>query len=98
MRAFPGLEERERTEGAFYGSEEWRQGPREAILAGIESGADADVHRFDEILTPDVLGTPARPLACRCRAGHALLSGGDQAMPGPAKAPSRASFEPQLGQ
>jgi ketosteroid isomerase-like protein len=39
MRAFPGLEERERTEGAFYGSQEWRQGPREAILACIESYA-----------------------------------------------------------
>ena len=37
MRSFPSVEARERTEDAFYGSEEWRQGPREAILACIES-------------------------------------------------------------
>ncbi len=37
MRSFPGIEERERSEDAFYGSEEWRQGPREAVLADIES-------------------------------------------------------------
>jgi ketosteroid isomerase-like protein len=37
MRAFPSLEERARSEDAFYASDEWRQGPREAILACIES-------------------------------------------------------------
>ena len=37
MRSFPSLEARERTEDAFYASAEWRQGPREAILACIES-------------------------------------------------------------
>ncbi len=31
------LEERARSEDAFYASDEWRQGPREAILACIES-------------------------------------------------------------
>jgi ketosteroid isomerase-like protein len=35
MRSFASVEERERSEDAFYGSEEWRQGPREAILADI---------------------------------------------------------------
>jgi ketosteroid isomerase-like protein len=37
MRSFASVEERERSEDAFYGSEEWRQGPREAILADIAS-------------------------------------------------------------
>jgi hypothetical protein len=37
LRAFASLEDRERQEDAFYGSEEWRQGPREAILAFIDS-------------------------------------------------------------
>jgi hypothetical protein len=37
IRAFADPVERERVEDAFYGSEEWRQGPREAILALIES-------------------------------------------------------------
>jgi hypothetical protein len=37
MRAYASVEERQRSEDAFYGSEEWRQGPREAILACIDS-------------------------------------------------------------
>lgn len=39
MRSFPGVAERERSEDAFYGSDEWRRGPREAVLACIESYA-----------------------------------------------------------
>ena len=39
MRAFSNIEERQRSEDAFYESDEWRQGPREAILACIESYA-----------------------------------------------------------
>jgi hypothetical protein len=37
IRVFSSLQERERIEDAFYGSDEWRNGPREAVLAGIES-------------------------------------------------------------
>jgi NIPSNAP len=37
MRSFSSVEDRQRSEDAFYGSAEWRQGPREAILACIES-------------------------------------------------------------
>jgi hypothetical protein len=39
MRGYPNLEERQKSEDAFYGSEEWTKGPREAILACIESYA-----------------------------------------------------------
>jgi hypothetical protein len=39
MRGYPSLEERQKSEDAFYGSEEWIKGPREAILACIESYA-----------------------------------------------------------
>ena len=39
MRAFPSLEDREQSEDAFYGSDEWKLGPREAILALIENYA-----------------------------------------------------------
>jgi hypothetical protein len=39
MREYPSLEERRKSEDAFYGSEEWTKGPREAILACIESYA-----------------------------------------------------------
>ena len=37
MRAFTSPENRERSEDAFYGSAEWRDGPRAAVLAAIES-------------------------------------------------------------
>jgi len=37
VRAFADLADRQRSEDAFYGSEEWKQGPRERILALIES-------------------------------------------------------------
>ena len=36
MRRYDSLAHREQSEEAFYGSEEWRQGPRAAILALIE--------------------------------------------------------------
>src|SRR5688572_22946216 len=37
MRGFEGVEQRQKSEDAFYGSDEWRQGPRERILADIDS-------------------------------------------------------------
>jgi len=37
MRAFTSLEARNRDEDAFYASPEWRDGPREAVLAAIEN-------------------------------------------------------------
>ena len=37
MRRFDSLAHREHSEDAFYGSDEWRQGPREAIIALIEN-------------------------------------------------------------
>jgi hypothetical protein len=37
IRAYLSLEERQRSQDAFYGSDEWRHGPREAIVSRIES-------------------------------------------------------------
>jgi hypothetical protein len=37
MRRYNSLTHREESENAFYGSKEWRQGPRQAILALIEN-------------------------------------------------------------
>ena len=37
MRAFPGVDQRQKSEDAFYGSDEWKQGPRERVLADIDS-------------------------------------------------------------
>lgn len=47
MRAFDGIEQRQRSEDAFYGSDEWKQGPRERILADIVSYTTIVV-RLDE--------------------------------------------------
>src|SRR6267154_2382205 len=37
IRAFADIDDLNRQEDAFYGSDDWRQGPREAILALIEN-------------------------------------------------------------
>jgi hypothetical protein len=37
MRRFDSLAHREQAEDAFYGSDAWRKGPREAVLACIEN-------------------------------------------------------------
>jgi hypothetical protein len=37
IRAFSSVEEREKEEDTFYNSEEWKQGPRQAILDCIDS-------------------------------------------------------------
>jgi ketosteroid isomerase-like protein len=50
MRGFPGVDERQRREDAFYGSEEWIKGPREAILADIDSYATIVIRVDDDTL------------------------------------------------
>lgn len=37
MRRFESMAHRDESENAFYGSDAWRQGPREAIIALIEN-------------------------------------------------------------
>ncbi|MET0752191.1 MAG: NIPSNAP family protein [Pyrinomonadaceae bacterium] len=37
IRAYASLEEREASQDDFYGSAEWKQGPREKVLGFIES-------------------------------------------------------------
>jgi len=37
MRAYASLEDREQSQDAFYGSDEWKLGPREPIIALIEN-------------------------------------------------------------
>jgi ketosteroid isomerase-like protein len=39
MRSYPSLDDRIRSENEFYGSAEWREGPREAVLADIDTYA-----------------------------------------------------------
>jgi len=48
MRRFDSLTEREESENAFYSSDEWQQGPRQAILDLIENYSEV-VLELDEI-------------------------------------------------
>ena len=47
VRSFQDLADRQRREDEFYGSDDWRKGPREAMLALIESYTDV-VLELDE--------------------------------------------------
>jgi hypothetical protein len=51
MRGFASLEAREKSEDAFYGSDEWKNGPREATLADIESYTTVVVRLDDAAIT-----------------------------------------------
>lgn len=62
IRAFADVDDRRRREDAFYGSAEWREGPREAILSFIESYTtivlELDQATIDGLRTdrPDTIG------------------------------------------
>jgi hypothetical protein len=49
IRAYPTLAELQQSQAAFYGSDEWRQGPRDAIVSLIESDISVVV-RADSVL------------------------------------------------
>jgi len=48
MRRYDSLAHRDQSENAFYDSEEWKQGPREAIIALIENYTEV-VLELDEV-------------------------------------------------
>jgi len=50
MRSYASLEDRQRSEDAFYGSAEWREGPRAAVLAVIENYTTVVVRLDDATL------------------------------------------------
>lgn len=50
IRRFDSLSHREQKEDAFYGSEEWRKGPREAVLACIETYTEFVIELDDAAL------------------------------------------------
>jgi len=55
IRRFDSLAHREQSEDAFYGSDEWRQGPREAILALIENYTDI-ILELDDVTVQGLRG------------------------------------------
>jgi hypothetical protein len=50
IRAYADVPERQASQEAFYGSSEWRQGPRESVLAAIASYTSAVVTLSEETL------------------------------------------------
>jgi hypothetical protein len=60
MRSFPSLAERQRSEDAFYGSDEWRKGPREQVLARIVSYTTVTIP-VDEATLKGLRATMATP-------------------------------------
>ena len=60
MRSYSTLEDLQRSEDAFYGSDEWRNGPREAILALIESYTTVAI-RLDEVTLRGLRKTAQEP-------------------------------------
>jgi hypothetical protein len=62
IRAFPTREARNEQEAEFYGSDEWRSGPREAILAPILSYHTVVLETTAEVveaLTTSMIRQPA---------------------------------------
>ena len=55
MRRYDSLAQREESENAFYSSDEWRKGPREAILALIENYTEI-VFELDEVTIQGLRG------------------------------------------
>jgi hypothetical protein len=58
MRRYDSLAQREDSENAFYSSNEWRQGPREAIIALIENYAEI-VLELDDVTLQGLRKQPA---------------------------------------
>lgn len=50
IRSFASIDDRQKSEDAFYGSEEWKTGPRDAVLACIESYTTVVVRLDDATL------------------------------------------------
>jgi hypothetical protein len=51
IRSYASLEERQHSQDAFYGSDEWRHGPREAIVSRIESDSSVVLPADSRCLT-----------------------------------------------
>jgi hypothetical protein len=50
IRSYRSLTDRQRNQDAFYGSPEWRQGPREAIVGMIEASTSVVLELDDRTL------------------------------------------------
>jgi hypothetical protein len=53
IRRYDSLAQREQMEDTYYGSDDWRQGPREAMLALMENYTDI-VFELDEVTVQEL--------------------------------------------
>ena len=60
MRCFDSLTHREESENAFYSSDEWRQGPREAIVSLIENYTEV-VLELDDVTLQGLRSLRSQP-------------------------------------
>jgi hypothetical protein len=60
IRSYESLEHREASQGAFYGSAEWREGPRDTILPLIESYTTIVLELESEAVNSLRSGIPGR--------------------------------------
>ncbi len=59
IRAYASVEDREASQAAFYGGSAWKEGPREAILACIESYATIVIEADEATINGLRDGVPA---------------------------------------
>ena len=76
MRAFEGIDQRQKAEDAFYGSEEWIKGPRERVLADIDSYTTIVVHLDDVTLQGLRKASPAVS-AAKAEGGRIMTGAND---------------------
>lgn len=62
MRSFASVEQRQKDEDAFYGSEEWIKGPRERVLADIDSYTTI-VIRVDDATLRGLRNSGGKPMS-----------------------------------
>ena len=60
IRRYDSLAQREQMEDAYYASDDWRQGPREAMLALIENYMDIMLEPGEVIVQDVIIIIPAR--------------------------------------
>jgi hypothetical protein len=62
MRSYPDLRGMQQAEAAFYGSDDWRQGPRETLISLIESYSSIVIEADEALLQQLRKQSVSRPL------------------------------------
>ena len=74
MRGFDGVDVRQKNEDAFYGSDEWITGPRERVLADIDSYTTIVIH-LDEATTQGLRKALSAEASAKAEGGPGMTVG-----------------------